>query len=218
MNFTLLTALLCTFSWISVSLSDFHTVSVQHGEEVTLACTNFSIFPYHIHWFRLGNGPNVSCISSMFSSDANTTLCVGFQNGKFSMTSNTVTVFLNIKQVDLSDSGLYFCGLYSNGNSVIVHATYLNVAQEKFGGLPTLTSVILGGVIIFLIIFIISLVIKILRLHKAPDQRQNPQHSETLGSDALNYAAISFQPKPTTNRRSASQRQLEADAVYAATR
>ncbi|XP_026208395.1 uncharacterized protein LOC113157252 isoform X2 [Anabas testudineus] len=181
MNFTLVTAFLYILSWISVSLSDFHTVSVQHGEEVTLACTNFSSFPSHIHWFRLGNGTNVSCISSMFSSDANTTLCVGFQNGKFSMTSNTVTVFLNIKQVDFSDSGLYFCGLYSNGNSVIVHATYLNVTQD-------------------------------------PDQRQNPQHSETPGSDALNYAAISFQPKPTTNRRPASQRQLEADVVYAATR
>uniref|UniRef100_A0A4W6CWR9 Ig-like domain-containing protein n=1 Tax=Lates calcarifer TaxID=8187 RepID=A0A4W6CWR9_LATCA len=127
MNFTLITALLCTFSWISVSVSEFHTVEVQPGEEVTLLCTNFTSSVAHILWFRLSNEPNASQISSMFTSDGNASYSDGFQNGKFNMTSNSTTLFLNIKPVDLSDSGLYFCGLPTTGNSVISSATYLKV-------------------------------------------------------------------------------------------
>ncbi|XP_044039102.1 uncharacterized protein LOC122869830 isoform X1 [Siniperca chuatsi] len=217
MNFTLITALLCTFSWISVSVSEFHTVEVQSGEEVTLMCSNFTSSPSHILWFRLSNRPNVSCISSMVSSDANASFCDGYQNGKFNMTSNTTTLFLKIKQVDLSDSGLYFCGFNSDGNSVIVSATYLKV-QETFDGITNLTSVILGALIIFFIIVIIGLLVKIRKLHTAPKEGQNPPHSENLVSDALNYAALSFHPKAKSSRRPASEKQLESNVVYAATR
>ncbi|XP_045920823.1 uncharacterized protein LOC123980458 [Micropterus dolomieu] len=217
MNFTLVTALLCTFSWISVSVSEFHTVEVQPGEEVTLMCSNFSSTPSHIIWFRLDNRPNASCISSMSNSETSTLFCDGFQNSKFNMTSNTTTIFLKIKQVDLSDSGLYFCGFYSNGNSVIVSATYLKV-QEAFDGGTKLTSVILGAVFIFLIMVIISLVVQIRKLHSAHKEGQNLQHSENLGSDDLNYAALSFRPKAKNSRRPASENQLEPNVVYAATR
>ncbi|XP_055362935.1 uncharacterized protein LOC129603810 isoform X2 [Betta splendens] len=208
MNFTLLTAFVYFFSWISASVSEFHIVEVQHGEDVTLDCTNFTSWPSHIHWFKLGSGPNITCISSMISADTNTTFCDGFKNDRFTMTSSTETVFLNIKHVDLFDSGLYFCGNNCDGKPMIVHATYLKVTQEMFGALIT---VILSGLIIFLIIVIIGLVIKIISLHKAPVHGQNPQHSQTLGSDNLNYAAVTFKPKPRTNHRPASQTQLEPD-------
>uniref|UniRef100_A0A7N8XC96 Ig-like domain-containing protein n=1 Tax=Mastacembelus armatus TaxID=205130 RepID=A0A7N8XC96_9TELE len=130
MNFTLAAALLCALSVISVSVSEFHTVEVQPGEEVTLLCTNFTRFPSHITWFRLGNGSNTSCISTMRSSETSAVPCDGPQNQKFNMTSNTTTLFLTIRPVDLSDSGLYFCGFYMavNGeHEVIVSATYLKV-------------------------------------------------------------------------------------------
>ncbi|XP_038586381.1 uncharacterized protein LOC119911552 [Micropterus salmoides] len=217
MNFTLVTALLFTFSWISVSVSEFHTVEVQPGEEVKLMCSNFSSLPSHINWFRLNNRPNASCISSMFSSDTNATFCDGFQNNKFNMTSNTTTIFLKIKQVDLSDSGLYFCGFYSNGNSVIVSATYLKV-QEAFDGGTKLTSVIFGALIMFLVIVVIGLVVKIRKLLAAHEEGQSLQHSENVGSDALNYAALSFRPKAKSSRRPESENQMEPNVVYAATR
>lgn len=113
--------------WISISNSEFHTVEVQPGEGVTLLCSNFSSFPSYTFWFKLANRPNISCISHMWSSTDNALFCDGFQNGKFNMTSDSSTLFLKIKQVDFSDSGLYFCGFYSNGNSVIFSATYLMV-------------------------------------------------------------------------------------------
>jgi len=100
--------------WMSVSVSEFHTVEVQSGEEVALLCSNFSSFP--TFWFKLANA---SHISSVFSSKFNASLCDGFPNSKFNMTNNTTDLFMSIKQVDFSDSGLYFCGCYTDGFSVI---------------------------------------------------------------------------------------------------
>ncbi|KAE8278926.1 hypothetical protein D5F01_LYC22508 [Larimichthys crocea] len=191
MNFTLVTALLCTFGWISLSVSEFHTVEVQPGEDATLLCSNFTTLMSHVFWFKLDNRHNISCISSMLSHDGNVSFCDGFQNGKFNMTSNITTLFLEIKQVDVSDSGLYFCGNKADGNwPVIVSATHLRV-QEAFDGITGLMmlGVILGALIIVLVIVIIGLAVKTTKLQTAHKERQIPQCSEDLNSDALNYQA-----------------------------
>ena len=52
------------------------------------------------------------------------------------MSSNISTVFLKIKHVNSSDSGLYFCGYYNSRNPVICDATHLEVQGKivvKFG-------------------------------------------------------------------------------------
>ncbi|XP_027143854.1 uncharacterized protein LOC104939704 isoform X2 [Larimichthys crocea] len=219
MNFTLVTALLCTFGWISLSVSEFHTVEVQPGEDATLLCSNFTTLMSHVFWFKLDNRHNISCISSMLSHDGNVSFCDGFQNGKFNMTSNITTLFLEIKQVDVSDSGLYFCGNKADGNwPVIVSATHLRV-QEAFDGITGLMmlGVILGALIIVLVIVIIGLAVKTTKLQTAHKERQIPQCSEDLNSEALNYQAVSFHPKAKNSRRP-SETQLEPHVVYAATR
>uniref|UniRef100_A0A3B4XUH1 Ig-like domain-containing protein n=1 Tax=Seriola lalandi dorsalis TaxID=1841481 RepID=A0A3B4XUH1_SERLL len=195
------------YSWISVSVSEFHTVEVQSGEEVTLMCTNFTSSTSHIFWFRLDNRPNATCICSMFSSDGNATFCDGFQNGKFNMTSNINTLFLQIKQVDSSDSGLYFCGSYWNNWSIIVSATYLKVQA-------TLTSAILSALVIFLIIIVIVLGLKIRKLHTVTIycHLQNPSSAD------VTYAALGFHKRARKSRGSVSERQLEPNVEYTATR
>ncbi|XP_034471298.1 uncharacterized protein LOC117779319 isoform X5 [Hippoglossus hippoglossus] len=135
MNFTLLSAILCILSWISVSRCEFHVVEVQTGEEVTLLCTNYISSPTHISWFRLENGSNTSHISSMLSLDTGASYFDGFEKEKFSMTSNVSHVFLQIKQVDLLDSGLYICGYNVDRDSrkfpAVYSATYLKVKAHK---------------------------------------------------------------------------------------
>ncbi|XP_047459995.1 uncharacterized protein LOC125019310 [Mugil cephalus] len=217
-NFTLIPVLLCTFSWISVSVSEFYTVEVQPGEEVTLLCSNFSSIPINIIWFKLVNSTNNSCISYMTSSDKNASLCDGFGTGKFNMTSNTTTLFLNIKPVDLFDSGLYFCGFYQQQHSVIVSATYLKVQEVLKDGFENVTTVILAGLTFFLLMIIICLVVKIRTLHTAQHEEVNPQQTENVGSDSLNYAPVSFRPKAKSSRRPAAERELEPHVVYATTR
>ncbi|XP_031175010.1 uncharacterized protein LOC116064091 [Sander lucioperca] len=217
MKLASITALLCTFSLISVCVSEFHTVEVQPAEQVTLMCSNFSSFTAHMFWFRLDSRSNISRISSMWSSDSNASLYDGFQSGKFNMTSNTTTLFLNINHVDLSDSGLYFCGFYSDGKPVIVSGTYLKV-QEVFDGIKSPTSVILGALTVFLVPVLISLIVIIRRLHTADNEEQNPQQTENVDSDDLNSAALRFLPKTTRNRRPASEREVETQVLYSASR
>uniref|UniRef100_UPI003AAC497E uncharacterized protein n=1 Tax=Centroberyx gerrardi TaxID=166262 RepID=UPI003AAC497E len=218
MSYTLVTALLlCNLSWIPVSVSESQTVEVQPGGEVTLTCTNISSSPIYSEWFRLGNRSEPCCISSMYKSDDKVWFCDGFQNGKFEMRSNISTLFLKIKQVDLSDSGLYFCGFYRDGSTVIVNATYLKV-QEESDGITSLASVILGGVTVFLVMVIVGLLLKIRQLQTAAEEELQPQRSENLDSDELKYAALSFHPKPKRSRRPASEKEVEPNVVYAATR
>uniref|UniRef100_A0A3Q3FF48 Uncharacterized LOC109979274 n=1 Tax=Labrus bergylta TaxID=56723 RepID=A0A3Q3FF48_9LABR len=158
MSLTLIAALL--FSLLSVSVSEFHTVDAQPGEEVTLLCSNFTLFPLHITWFRLNSTSNTSRISSLSSADKKAFFFGEFQNSSFDVTSNSTHLFLKMKQVDFSHSGLYFCGFASEGNSVIVSATYFKV-QEAFIGRDNYLNMILGALVVFLSAVIFTLVVLI---------------------------------------------------------
>ncbi|XP_026208383.1 uncharacterized protein LOC113157244 isoform X2 [Anabas testudineus] len=230
-SFTLITALLLySNSWISVSGSESQTVEVQPGEEVTLLCSNISTNPTQTDWFRVVNRTKPRCISSMYGSDGEASYCDGFQNG-FEMSSNTSTVFLKIKRVDLSDSGLYFCGFYIKAHTIISSATYLNVqghkqsekdveigTEMKPDGTTNLKTVILGGLAVFLTIVIIVLIVKIRKLKTAVTEEPQLERNKNRASDDLNYAALSFRVKTKRNHRTASERALEPNVVYAATR
>ncbi|CAK6973017.1 uncharacterized protein LOC128383406 [Scomber scombrus] len=229
-SFTLITAfLLCSLSWVSVSDSEPQTVEVQPGKEVTLLCSNISATPTQTDWFRVVNRTKASCIASMYGSEGNASLCDGFQNTKFEMSSNISTIFLKITQVDLSDSGLYFCGFYIKTHTVIADVTELQVQGkivvtkdtfflvEESDGI-NLMSVILGAVTLLLTIIIIVLAVKIRKLHTAANEEPRPERNKNLRSDDLNYAALNFQAKPKRNRQAASEREKELSVVYAATR
>ncbi|XP_053199904.1 uncharacterized protein LOC128384379 [Scomber japonicus] len=215
-SFILITAfLLCGLSWVSVSVSESQTVEVQPGDEVTLHCSNISASSTTAEWFRVVDRNKASCISSMYGFDGDPKFCDGFQNGKFKMSSNNSVVFLKITHVDLSDSGLYLCGIDMHGNTIL-KGIHLNVHESDEH--TTLISVILGGLTVFLLMVIIGLVVKILKFQTAPNEQQNAPQSENLGSDNLNYAALSFNPKPKRNRRPVSEREVEPNVIYAATK
>uniref|UniRef100_A0A4W6CWY2 Ig-like domain-containing protein n=1 Tax=Lates calcarifer TaxID=8187 RepID=A0A4W6CWY2_LATCA len=222
-NFTLMSGLLllslivCVFQAGSPSqISEFHTVEVQPGEEVTLLCTNFTSSPTLIIWFRVVKLLKPSCISTIYTSSRPASFCDGFQNDRFEVTSNSSTVFLKIRKVDSSDSGLYFCGYHITSNPVIVGATYLEVQVFLVG--VTKMSVILGGLTVFLALVIVGLIVKIKKLQKAHVGEKNPQQAENLGSDELNYATVTFRPKKSRNSGPASESELELNAIYSATR
>ncbi|XP_037614623.1 uncharacterized protein LOC119481592 [Sebastes umbrosus] len=214
-SFTLTALLLC--SLISVSGSESQTVEVQSGDEVTLTCPNIFKIPTRKEWFRLINRTKPSCISSMYGVYGEALLCDGFQKEKFEMSSNNSTVFLKIKRVDLSDSGLYFCGIYKDQHTVIVSATHL-IVQEENDGSANLMSLILGGLTVSLTIVVVVLAVKVRKLQTAVNEEPQPERNKNLGSDELNYAALSFQAKPKRSRRPAPEREMEPHVVYAATR
>ncbi|KAM6894391.1 uncharacterized protein PEZ65_022077 [Lycodopsis pacificus] len=211
-NFTLITALsLCSFC------SECQTVEVQAGGEVTLLCSNFSTSLTQIFWFRVVKGSQPRSISFMYEPLETAKFFEGFTNGKFEMRSNISTVSLKIKQVNSSDSGLYFCGHYLSKNPVIVNATYLEV-QEAFDEIAKLVSVTLAGLTVLLVTVIIGLAVKVKKLQKARVEEQNPRRTKNQGSEELNYAAVTFHPKTKRPHRPASENEEETNAIYSATR
>ncbi|XP_051231380.1 uncharacterized protein LOC127349560 [Dicentrarchus labrax] len=212
--FTLITVLtLCSLSWISVSGSESQTVEAQPGQDVTLLCSNISKYESMTFWFSLINRTKMSCISVMFNSKSNASFCDGYQSGKFEMRSNISTLFLKIKQVDLSDSGLYFCGFYTDGRPsfTVIH---LNI-KEEFDGIAKLMIVVLGSLTVVLAT---CLVVKYRKLQTAANEEQRPQQRENLDSDDLKDAALSFYLTTIRNRRPESERQVETRVIYAASR
>uniref|UniRef100_I3KPW0 Ig-like domain-containing protein n=1 Tax=Oreochromis niloticus TaxID=8128 RepID=I3KPW0_ORENI len=207
-NFDSLTVLLvCSLSWIPVS----QPLEVQSENEVTLLCSNFSSSHSQIFWFRVTKRAKLTRIASMFKPDEPASFYDGFQNGKFEMSTNISTVFLKIKQLDLLDSGLYFCGYKMQKSTVIVEATDL-VVQDTFIRLPNVMSVILGVLTVFLITAIVCLTVKIKKLQKG----KNLQQEES--SEHLHYAAVTFRPKTESPHRPASVTEVDPDVIYSSTR
>ncbi|XP_032437897.1 uncharacterized protein LOC116732069 [Xiphophorus hellerii] len=212
-NFIL--ASLCTFSWISVSVCQFHTVSVRPAEDVTLMCSNFTKFLSHIFWFKMNSSPNARHISSMLSAESNVSLFDGFHFSKYNMTSNTTNLFLKIKEVNFSDSGLYFCGQYATTVSAGFTATYLEV-EDVSDGFLNLPCVILGCVAVFLTVVIVALVVRTIQTGQT--ERKNPRPSENLDPHCLNYTVLKSHPKTKNYARLSDKKELETDVLYAATR
>uniref|UniRef100_A0A3Q3RQV6 Ig-like domain-containing protein n=1 Tax=Mastacembelus armatus TaxID=205130 RepID=A0A3Q3RQV6_9TELE len=183
-SFSLIKAfLLCC---VSVSGSESQTVQVQPGEEINLLCPNISTTPTQTDWLRLVNRTKSSCVSSLYESDGSPSFCHGFQNGEYEMSSNVSTVFLKIKHVDLSDSGLYFCGFYIKKHTVIAKVIELSVQDESDRRINLIT-VILGSLTVLLTIVIVGLAVKIRKLQTGTRNNRGPDH--------LNYAALSFQTR-----------------------
>ncbi|XP_037614600.1 uncharacterized protein LOC119481572 [Sebastes umbrosus] len=230
-TFTLITALtLCSFSWISVSGSESQTVEVQSGEEVTLTCSNMSRVVSLTWWSRLVNRTKASCITFMYSANSDVKYCDGFQKLKYEMSSNISTLFLKIKDVDLSDSGLYFYGFISGGRPIF-SVIRLNVEGkgsiethddvdsqcEMSYGTAKLTSMILGGLTVFLVAVIIGLVVKVRKLQTAASEDQNSQQYENVDCNGLRDAELSLYSTVGTGRP-ASEREVKTRVVYAASR
>ncbi|XP_028991159.1 uncharacterized protein LOC114846411 isoform X2 [Betta splendens] len=216
---------LCSLSWIS-SGSLSHTVQVKPGHDVTLLCPNISKSETMTFWFRLVNRTQASCVAVMTRSYSKADFCQGFHDKKFDMRSNTTTLILKVKQVDSSDSGLYFCG-FSEGGKPLLDVIYLNVGEKDSDkwtdneepqqppGETTyvLILLILGGFILFLPVAVI--VVKNCPI--VSGDKQNPQH-EKVDCDDLKAAALSVFSPAVRSRRPASQRQVETHVTYAASR
>ncbi|KAM8899880.1 uncharacterized protein AB9W97_010099 isoform 2-T2 [Spinachia spinachia] len=162
----------------------------------------------HTEWFRVTGRTKPTCIASIYGSKSLPSPCVGFQNG-FKMSSDKYSVYLEIKQVDLSHSGLYFCGFYLDTHTIFAYETLLIVQdisqsggaadsniEKGPDGMTNLTSVILAAV----------------------NEKQGAERNKDLHSDEPNYAALRFQVKPKRDRRPACERELDSNVVYVATR
>uniref|UniRef100_A0A674ECV5 Ig-like domain-containing protein n=1 Tax=Salmo trutta TaxID=8032 RepID=A0A674ECV5_SALTR len=151
---------------------------VRSGENVTLQCINVLKTPGHVGWFKQVNSSEPMCITSMWSSLPTVYHQNGFQGKSMKMFMTKITIFLTITEVDVADSGLYFCGMFDN-YFIFTNATVLKVQGHKdYDKDPTghyekgdedgtmklfLLVVILGVLTAVLLIIILILVLKVRR-------------------------------------------------------
>nr|XP_029131702.1 uncharacterized protein LOC114918191 [Labrus bergylta] len=201
MNQALIKAfLLCSLSWISVSGSESQTVEVQSGEDVTLMCSGMDKHVSVRYWLKLVKGTDIQCVSTMTSHNSEVTYHDGFSNHTFTMSSNTSTIFLKVRSVELNDSGIYYFGFNKDGRPFF---TTIHLKIKECDGAATLVSMILGALTLLLVMVVIGLGAKIRKLQTAAEERQNPGHTENVTSDELNYAAVTFRSKAKRRRAGA---------------
>uniref|UniRef100_A0A4W5JNT8 Ig-like domain-containing protein n=2 Tax=Hucho hucho TaxID=62062 RepID=A0A4W5JNT8_9TELE len=161
-----------------VSVSPPPLMEVHSGENVTLQCINVLKTPGQVSWFKQVNSSEPLCITSMWSSLQTVHHYNGFQVKRMKMLIINRNIFLKITEVDVADSGLYFCGL-SDDYFIFTNATVLKVQGhkdyykdptennekgEKYGTMNLfLLVVILGVVTAVLLIVILILVLKVRR-------------------------------------------------------
>ncbi|KAK0133168.1 hypothetical protein N1851_031454 [Merluccius polli] len=119
---------LVIFAWLLVSLPDSLTLEVEPRDNVTLSCTNVSSSPTVAFWMRGDNTSKPIMISSVFGTERNSVRYMdGFQQGRHVLDYKLIFLKLAILQVEMSDSGWYFCLFYLETELVIVNSTFLKV-------------------------------------------------------------------------------------------
>ncbi|XP_029382517.1 uncharacterized protein LOC115059061 [Echeneis naucrates] len=219
-NFTLITSLiLCSVSWVSVSVSAFQIMRSRPGDEVTLLIANISKHETVTFWFRLFNKTKPNCISVMVKSDSTAAFCDGYENN-FEMRSNISYLFLKIKKVSLSDSGLYFCAFYLSGRP-----TFSIVDLQIEGGDEVTGDVIpkeTGGPIVMTLCGVVTYLMIIVGFVKIRDSKRaackEPQQCENVDSGGMKDAAHRLYSRTLRHRRPPSESKVETHVIYTAGR
>ncbi|XP_029616085.1 T-cell surface glycoprotein CD8 beta chain-like [Salmo trutta] len=125
--------LLYGLSLVSVLVSQSQTMVVRTGDTITLQCSNVTTAVGHTAWFKQVNGSEPVCISSMYGFNSTPKLHNGFHWSHIEMFSNNTTFFLKITEFEITDCGLYFCGLYPHSHMLFVNAIVLKIQGHNGG-------------------------------------------------------------------------------------
>uniref|UniRef100_A0A8C7Q8I7 Ig-like domain-containing protein n=1 Tax=Oncorhynchus mykiss TaxID=8022 RepID=A0A8C7Q8I7_ONCMY len=115
------------------------SVVVHPGDNVTLQCTNGLKGPGHVAWFKQVNVSEPLCIASMYSSQPFVKHHNGFQPSHMEMFISNRTIVLKITEVNVADSGVYFCGMY-NQYLIFTNMTFLMVQGNLFNYFSAVTT------------------------------------------------------------------------------
>lgn len=93
-------------------------ISAQPGDNVTIWCQHTLQIGNNMHWFKQTNSAVPLTIVYMmlpYDIEVLPTFLNGFQADRLVMSLNSKNSSLSILNVDISDSGLYYCGWHSRG-------------------------------------------------------------------------------------------------------
>uniref|UniRef100_A0A8C1HWZ3 Ig-like domain-containing protein n=1 Tax=Cyprinus carpio carpio TaxID=630221 RepID=A0A8C1HWZ3_CYPCA len=226
------------------SLTFMKTVNI--GTTVTLLCSNILKEPSYIAWFKQTNDSLPLCIATQYVSEkpADSIYFNGFKENHVEMSVNKTFSSLKIVNVDISDSGIFYCGSFLTNHMMFHDKTQLVVVNETSQSKGDITNVdcgatketlrschvyytltlILSGLVLLPTVLAIAIFIRLKERNKQNEDAQRHENNEEMSKqleqeqDAdLNYAALSLDKKK--NRRPVRRlKEVEPNVVYAATR
>uniref|UniRef100_A0A8C1H5V3 Ig-like domain-containing protein n=1 Tax=Cyprinus carpio carpio TaxID=630221 RepID=A0A8C1H5V3_CYPCA len=222
------------------SLTFVKTVNI--GTTVTLLCSNILKEPSYIAWFKQTNDFLPLCIATQYVSEkpADSIYFNGFKENHVEMSVNKTFSSLKIVNVDISDSGIFYCGSFLTNHMMFHDKTQLvavNESQSKgditnvdFGAAEenlrschfyyTLALILSGFFLLLPTVFVIVVLFRLKERKKQKDaqpQGHNEEMHNHLQKDQypdLHFAPVSFAKK--LNRRPVrSMSDEETHVVYA---
>nr|XP_021327542.1 uncharacterized protein LOC110438756 [Danio rerio] len=205
-----------------VKSSQTVNISAQPGENVTIWCKHIAGVGKHIHWFKQTHGAvPLGILYKMlpYNIEVNATYLNHFAPDHFVMSVNRKNTSLSILNIDITDSGLYFCG-WCTWKIVFGDEVHLDIKDLKSeiltkdcpGNIFYNLTFIFGGIIVVFIISLTLGIIKIIRTLEKDANRHVTHHEEAHSSV---YAALRFSKQKT---RSAAGHNEDTKVVYSATR
>ncbi|XP_042617278.1 uncharacterized protein LOC109045499 [Cyprinus carpio] len=123
------------------SLTFMKTVNI--GTTVTLLCSNILKEPSYIAWFKQTNDSLPLCIATQYVSvnPADSIYFSGFKENHVEMSVNKTFSSLKIVNVDISDSGIFYCGSFLTNHMMFHDKTQLVVVNETSQSKGDITNV-----------------------------------------------------------------------------
>ncbi|XP_048041407.1 uncharacterized protein LOC125265315 [Megalobrama amblycephala] len=185
----------------------------DHPEEsaVALQCavvTQSCAGEHNVYWFRHESGESPPGI--IYTQERRNGQCERSSDGN----STTHKCIYNLPKNNLGhyDAGIYYCAVASCGEILFGDGREVNLPDKCFQTHWTTAALI----IIILSVIVIIIMATRLYKHRKKDEMYNTQHGQLMAddADALNYAALSFQQKPSTSRRP-RERNSQDNSIYA---
>ncbi|XP_051754948.1 uncharacterized protein LOC127515401 isoform X1 [Ctenopharyngodon idella] len=184
----------------------------EHLEEsaVALQCavvTQSCAGEHNVYWFRHESGESPPGI--IYTQERRNGQCERSSDGN----STTHKCIYNLPKNSLShsDAGIYYCAVAACGEILFGKGREVNLPDKCFQTHWTTAALI----IIILSVIVIIIMAAQLYKHRKKDEMYNTQHGQLMAddADALNYAALSFQQKPSTSRRP-RERNSQDNSIY----
>uniref|UniRef100_A0A8C1TVY9 Ig-like domain-containing protein n=1 Tax=Cyprinus carpio TaxID=7962 RepID=A0A8C1TVY9_CYPCA len=127
------------------SLTFMKTVNI--GTTATLLCSNILKEPSYIAWFKQTNDSLPLCIATQYVSEkpADSIYFNGFKENHVEMSVNKTFSSLKIVTVDISDSGILYCGSFLTNHMMFHNKTQLVVVNETSLSKEDITNVDCGA-------------------------------------------------------------------------
>ncbi len=103
--------------------------TVKSGTTVSLLCSNMLKEPSYIAWFKHTNDSLPLCIATQYvgGKPAESIYLNGFKKNHAEMSVNKTFSSLKIVNVDVSDSGIFYCGSFLTNHMMFHNKTQLVV-------------------------------------------------------------------------------------------